>query len=55
MHPELQIFLSRLIGTVALSIAPVIFTAFVSMPLILQHHPGEVAQFRPDGPSRHMT
>ncbi|MBL8359210.1 MAG: hypothetical protein JNN18_01870 [Rubrivivax sp.] len=43
MHPELHRFLSRYIGAVALALAPVIFTAFVSMPLNLARHPGEQA------------
>lgn len=53
MHPELHRFLSRYIGVVALALAPVIFTAFVSMPLSLARHPGEPAA---SGQAwRHMT
>jgi hypothetical protein len=44
MHAELHRFLSRFIGTVALALIPVIFTAFVSMPLSLNRHPGEPAE-----------
>lgn len=43
MHPELHRFLFRYIGAVAMTLAPVIFTAFVSMPLNLHRHPGEPA------------
>lgn len=53
MHPELRRFLFRFIGTVALTLVPVIFIAFVSMPLNLNRHPGEPA--RPGLPLQHMT
>lgn len=53
MHADLHQFLSRLIGTILLALAPVVFTAFVSMPLSLNRHPGELAQV--DAPARHMT
>jgi hypothetical protein len=43
----------RLIGTIALALAPVVFTTFVSMPLALQRHPGEPAQV--GAPLQHMT
>jgi hypothetical protein len=53
MHTDLRNFLSRFIGTVALALLPVIITAFVSMPLSLNRHPGEPA---PIGtPALHMT
>lgn len=53
MHADLHQFLSRLVGTVVLALAPVVFTAFVSMPLSLNRHPGELVQV--DAPARHMT
>ena len=53
MHADLHQFLFRLIGTTVLALAPVVFTAFVSMPLSLNPHPGELAQV--DAPPRHMT
>jgi hypothetical protein len=53
MNSELRYFISRFIGTVLLALAPVVFTAFVSMPLSLNRHPGEKAQV--DVPPRHMT
>lgn len=53
MHPELHRFIARFIGTVILTLLPVIFIAFVSMPINLNRHPGEAA---PVGlPLRHMT
>jgi hypothetical protein len=53
MHPDLHHFLSRLVGTILLALAPVVFTAFVSMPWTLSRHPGELVQV--DAPPRHMT
>ena len=53
MHPELRRFLSRFIGTVVLTLIPVIFIAFVSMPISLNRHPGEPVPT--DLPFRHMT
>ena len=53
MHPELHRFLSRFIGTVILTLIPVIFIAFVSMPFSLHRHPGEPVPT--DLPYRHMT
>ncbi len=53
MHADLHQFLPRLIGTTLLALAPVVFTAFVSMPLSLNRYPGELA--RVDAPARHMT
>jgi hypothetical protein len=53
MHPELRRFLSRFIGTVLLTLIPVIFIAFLSMPINLNGHPGEPAPA--DLPMRHMT
>ena len=53
MNTDLHHFIARFIGTVLLALAPVVFTAFVSMPLNLNRHPGEMAQV--DAPPRHMT
>jgi hypothetical protein len=53
MNSELHRFIARYIGTVLLALAPVVFTAFVSMPLSLNRHPGEMAQV--DAPPQHMT
>ncbi len=53
MHADLHHFLSRRIRAILLALAPVVFTAFVSMPLSLIRHPGEPA--RVDAHARHMT
>lgn len=53
MHADLHRFLSRLVGTILLALAPVVFTAFVSMPLSLNRHPGELAAM--DVHPQHMT
>lgn len=53
MHADLHQFLSRFIGTIALALAPVVFIAFVTMPLGLNRHSGEIAQV--DAPPKHMT
>ncbi|HEX5634850.1 MAG TPA: hypothetical protein VFX50_16515 [Gemmatimonadales bacterium] len=53
MHAELHRFLSHLAGTVALALAPVVLTAFVSLPMSLNHHPGEAPPA--DRPPQHMT
>jgi hypothetical protein len=55
MHIQLQGFLRRYLGVVAITLVPVIFTAFISMPLSLARHPGEVAAAQPDAPLRHMS
>jgi hypothetical protein len=53
-NPELHRFVTRLIGVVAITLVPVVFTTFMSMPLSLNRHPGEAA---PTGTAlpRHMT
>ncbi|PXW94330.1 hypothetical protein C7444_11429 [Sphaerotilus hippei] len=43
MNTDLHFFLSRLAGVIALTLVPVVLTAFISMPLNLNHHPGEAA------------
>jgi hypothetical protein len=55
MHTQLQGFLRRYLGVVAITLAPVIFTAFVSIPVNLARHPGEVAAVQPQAPMRHMS
>jgi hypothetical protein len=55
MHTQLQSFLRRYLGVVAITLAPVIFTAFVSIPFNLERHPGEIAAVQPDAPMRHMS
>lgn len=55
MHTQLQSFLRRYLGVVAITLAPVVFTAFVSIPFNLERHPGELAAVQPDAPLRHMS
>lgn len=54
MHAELRNFLVRFAGVVAITLVPVIVTAFVSVPLNLGRHPGDAPAL--DGVQlRHMT
>jgi len=55
MHTQLQSFLRRYFGVVAITLAPVVFTAFVSIPFNLERHPGEVAVVQPQAPMQHMS
>ena len=41
MQDDLREFLVRFAGTVAMTLVPVVFIAFVSMPLSLNRHPGD--------------
>lgn len=41
MQDDLREFLTRLAATVVMTLVPVVFIAFVSMPLSLRRHPGE--------------
>lgn len=54
MHTDLRDFLSRFIGTVAMTLVPVVLIAFMSMPLNLGRHPGEAA-VDTGAPIAHMT
>ena len=54
MHVDLHHFLARLVGTVAMTLVPVVFTAFVTLPLSLNRHPGEPAARSAVG-FQHMT
>lgn len=53
MNTCLHDVIARFVGTVLLALAPVVFTAVISMPLTLGGHPGEAAQI--DAPPRHTT
>ena len=54
MSADLGIFAAQMARTILMALVPVILTAFVSMPLALERHPGEVTSA---GPSveKHMT
>ena len=54
MQTDLHHFLTRLAGVIAMTLVPVIFIAFVSMPLSLNRHPGDPA-VESNGPVPHMT
>lgn len=54
MQIELREFLYRFGGVVLMSLAPVVFVAFISMPISLGRHPGEAA-YDPSAPIPHMT
>lgn len=54
MNAELQDFLARFAGTVAMTLVPVVLVAFLSMPLSLGRHPGEPLPAA-GAPSAHMT
>jgi hypothetical protein len=53
MNSDLRLFLARLFGLVAMTLVPVVLTAFLTIPFNLGRHPGDAA---PEGPvARHMT
>lgn len=54
MQADLREFLSRFIGTVAMTLVPVVLVAFLSVPTSLGGHPGEPALER-GAPVTHMT
>jgi hypothetical protein len=54
MHTDLHDFLVRLARTIAMSLAPVAFIAFVTMPASLHHHIGASVSAQQMGP-QHMT
>ncbi len=54
MHADLHDFLSRFVGTVVMTLVPVVLFAFMSMPLSLGRHPGEPAK-DVGAPIAHMT
>ena len=54
MHTELRFFLNHLTGVVIFTLVPVVLTAFVSMPLSMNRHPGDLLPHQAV-PSQHMT
>lgn len=54
MHPELKAFAQQVLRVVVITLVPVVFTAFVSLPWALGGHPGEPA-VATSGLARHMT
>jgi hypothetical protein len=55
MHPELRRFLARLAGAALMALMPLAFITFVSIPLNLNRHPGDVAPHATAPPQQHMT
>jgi hypothetical protein len=54
MQADLFEFLSRIAGAVALSLLPVVLTAFLTMPSSLHRHAADQA-IDPNAPVAHMT
>jgi len=52
MNQDLAHFMKQWLCVAVAAAAPVVFTAFVSIPATLGHHPGEVAAASAE---RHMT
>ena len=53
MNSDLRHFLAPMIGLAAMTLLPVVLTAFLTIPFNLGRYPGEPA---PQGPvQRHMT
>ena len=55
MHPELHRFLARLVGVALMALMPLAFITFVSIPLSLSRHPGDVAPHITAPLTQHMT
>ena len=54
MTNDLREFLAQYVGTVAMTLVPVVLIAFLSMPMSLNRHPG-VLPSETDAPISHMT
>jgi hypothetical protein len=54
MHPVLSLFIRKYLLVVCGALAPVVLTAFVSMPFTLGNHPGEAHMVASAG-DRHMS
>jgi hypothetical protein len=54
MQPDLHNFLLRLAGTIVMTLAPVVFIAFVSMPASLHHRAGALPTMEA-APPQHMS
>lgn len=55
MHADLRDFLARFIGTVAMTLVPVVLTAFLSIPISLGRHPGDPPRDADAPAAAHMT
>lgn len=54
MQIDLHDFLARIARTIAMTLVPVVFIAFITMPASLHHHVGTVANVAETAP-QHMT
>lgn len=54
MHPQLHHFVRQFAAVIVATLVPVVLTTFVSLPLNLGGHPGELRAAVP-GEVRHMT
>ena len=54
MQDDLREFLSRFVGAVVMTLAPVVLIAFLSMPMSPGRHPGD-APLEASPPFAHMT
>jgi len=55
MHTELRSFLARLAGVVLMTLLPLALITFVSVPLNLSRHPGDLTQHDSAPPPLHPT
>lgn len=55
MHTDLRSFLTRFAGVVLMTLMPIAFITFVSVPLNLNRHPGELTQHVSAPLPQHMT
>jgi hypothetical protein len=54
MQTDLHDFPSRIVGTIIMTLIPVLMVAFITMPASLHHHIGVSAQSAQTAP-QHMT
>ena len=55
MNQDLAHFMKQWLRVAVAALLPVVFTAFVSIPATLGHHPGEADALARAGAERHMT
>lgn len=55
MHTELRHFVTRFAGVVQMTLMPIAFITFVSVPLNLNRHPGDLTQHSSAPLPQHMT
>ena len=55
MHTDLRNFVARFAGVVLMTLMPIAFITFVSVPLNLNRHPGDLAPLTSAPLAQHMT